>query len=217
MSDRISGYQSNSITIKAILITLGAKSVFISHAGKGKACIFPSTHRVRIVPVAAGFSGNICSNSCPNPGQIDEVDMQVERTQAGALVENLLPDGSRVILDSTNETVYALNATAGAAWDACNGPTTLSRVTEEMRRSLNPAVTEELAEEAIQQLQSKKLVAASGLPALTTRREMFATLGAIAVPLVVSLTLGEQRAYAGSTVSAIKCPTTSATAVCAVK
>jgi hypothetical protein len=63
-----------------------------------------------------------------------EVKMQVERTNPAILVENKLPDGSRVIVDSANETVFALNATSGAAWDACSMPTTLSRVAEDMRR-----------------------------------------------------------------------------------
>jgi hypothetical protein len=130
--------------------------------------------------------------------------MQIERTQQDTLVENLLPDGSRMILDSDRETVFALNATAGAAWDACCGPTTLSAVTEQMRRSLNPAVTEEFAEEAILELANRNLVATSGPGSPSTRREVLATLGALAVPLVVSLTLGEQRAYAKVSVSSVK-------------
>jgi hypothetical protein len=43
--------------------------------------------------------------------------MQVERTQSDALVENRLPDGSRVIVDSSSDTVFALNVTSGAAWE----------------------------------------------------------------------------------------------------
>jgi len=122
--------------------------------------------------------------------------MQVERTKLNALVVNELPDGSKVIVDSRNEKVFALNATAGAAWDACSGPTTLHRVAQEMQRSLNPGITEELAEEAILRLQEKNLVATSGSFSATTRREVLATLSAIALPLVVSLTMADQKAYA---------------------
>jgi hypothetical protein len=125
-----------------------------------------------------------------------EVKMQIERTNPAILLENKLPDGSRVIVDSANETVFALNATSGAAWDACSMPTTLSRVAEDMRRSLDPAITEEFAEEAILQLQDKKLVNSSGPFSLASRRQFLASLSAVAVPLVVALTITDQRAHA---------------------
>ena len=118
-----------------------------------------------------------------------------------SVVENCLPDGSRILVDQKSETVYALNATAGAAWDACSEPTTLYDVTNEMRRVLGNAITEELAEEAIQRLQERNLVNASvnmrqtsARPA--TRREVLTTLGKVALPLVVAMTLTEQRAHA---------------------
>ena len=60
--------------------------------------------------------------------------MQIERNNANELLVNGLPDGSKVIVDAANERVYALNATAGAAWDACQRPTTVSDVAEEMRQ-----------------------------------------------------------------------------------
>ena len=59
--------------------------------------------------------------------------MQIERKDSNDLVVNGLPDGSKVIVDSKNEMVYALNATAGAAWDACAAQTTLSAVAADMR------------------------------------------------------------------------------------
>ena len=122
--------------------------------------------------------------------------MQVERANSDALVVNKLPDGSTVIVDTKNETVFALNATAGAAWDACSDPTTLAKVTEGMQRSFDPAVNEGLAEEAILQLQDKKLVKMWGSSPQATRREFIGTLSAIALPLVVSLSVADQRAYA---------------------
>lgn len=128
--------------------------------------------------------------------------MHVERMNPGPLTVNQLPDGSRVIVDQTNETVFALNAMAGAAWDACREPTTLTRVTDTMRRSFDPATTEGLAQEAILQLQDKNLVRTSESLPPATRRRFLATLGAAAVPLVVSLTIADQRAYAGIASSA---------------
>ena len=122
--------------------------------------------------------------------------MQIERTNSDALVVNKLPDGSTVIVDTNNETVFALNATAGAAWDACRAPTTLAGVTESMQRSFDPGISEELAEEAILQLNDKKLVKTSGTPSQASRRQFITTMSSIALPLVVSLSIAEQRAYA---------------------
>lgn len=122
--------------------------------------------------------------------------MLVERTNSDTLVINPLPDGSKVIVDADNERVFALNPTAGAAWDACAAPTTLPRVTKNMQGSLDPTVTEELAEDALLQLQNERLVKISGPTSQSTRREFIATLSAVALPLVVSLSVTEQRAYA---------------------
>ncbi len=125
--------------------------------------------------------------------------IQVERSNADGLKVNQLPDGSKVIVDSRNEKVFALNATAGAAWDACSNPTTLSKVAEDMQHSFNPGVTEEIAEAAILRLQEQNLVTVAGSAFTPSRRAVLATLGAIALPLVVSMTMTEQRAYADTT------------------
>ena len=127
--------------------------------------------------------------------------MRIVRANSDTFVVNRLPDGSQVMLDPVSEQVYALNATAGAAWDACRKPTTLAEVAEDMQRSFDPAVTDGLAEEAILQLRDKSLVTISGPLPQATRREFITTLGAMAAPLVVSLTLTDQRAYAGATTS----------------
>ena len=95
--------------------------------------------------------------------------MHVERTSSN-LVVNRLPDGSTLIVDAVNERVFSLNATAGAVWDACSEPTTLAKVTESMRCSFDGGTTKELAEEAILQLQDKKLVKTSRASSPATRR-----------------------------------------------
>ena len=130
--------------------------------------------------------------------------MQIERGPLNALVENQLPDGSRIIVDNNNGTVFALNATAGAAWDACNAPTTLRDMTKEMQRSFGPDVTEELAEEAILELQKLNLVTASIRAPQPTRRAVLTTLGKVALPLVVAMTLNEQRAHAAVASSGVR-------------
>jgi hypothetical protein len=132
--------------------------------------------------------------------------MQVERNNFDALVENHLPDGSRMIVDSENEKVYALNATAGAAWDACSGPTTLSGVTESMKHTFGPEMTEDVAEQAILQLQEQNLVATSGGAKGPSRRQLLMAMGAVALPVVVSLTMADQRAYADQARSTVCAP-----------
>jgi hypothetical protein len=122
--------------------------------------------------------------------------VQVERVNTKDLVVNSMPDGSRVIRNSNNETVFALNATAAAAWDACSSATTIAGVADEMRRSFDPNVTDELAETCLLQFQKKNLVKLSGVGPKATRRQVLAGLSAVALPLVVSLTIGEQKAHA---------------------
>jgi hypothetical protein len=126
--------------------------------------------------------------------------MLITRRNPESLIENRLPDGSRLLVDSPNERVIALNTTAGAAWDACGAPTTVSGVAEGMRRSLGQAVSDEVVHEAVAQLQEKNLItSATPLPAASSRRAFIAKLGVAAVPLVVAMTMTEQRAYAGMT------------------
>lgn len=121
--------------------------------------------------------------------------MQIERITSDFAVSSM-PDGSRIIRNSNNEEVFALNATAGAAWDACSSATTVAAVADEMRRTFNPSVTDELAEASILELQDKKLVKISGTALKATRRQVLAGLSAVALPLVVSLTIGQQKAHA---------------------
>ena len=122
--------------------------------------------------------------------------MKIERINCSELSVNAMPDGSRIIRNSAAEQVFALNATAAAAWDACSSANTLAGVAEEMRRSFNSNITDELAEASVFELQDKKLVTISGSKFRATRREVLAGLSAVALPLVVSLTVGEQKAFA---------------------
>lgn len=131
--------------------------------------------------------------------------MMVERANSEGFIPNRLPDGSRILSDAKNETVFALNAAAGAAWDACGKATTLAGVADEMRRSFDPHVTDELAQEAVAQLREKKLVTTSEDVSSPTRRRLIAGLSAAAIPLVVSLTLADQRAHSVLASSAKPC------------
>lgn len=114
--------------------------------------------------------------------------MEIERLQSDALVVNALPDGSKILVDHAKQTVFALNPTAGAVWDACCAPTSLADVASHTR------ISEDLAEAAVLELQAKNLVATAG----SSRRRFIkgAAVAAVAAPLVLSLTMTEQRAYA---------------------
>jgi len=122
--------------------------------------------------------------------------VEIQRGHFDSIAENQLPDGSRFLIDHENETVYALNATAGAAWDACKAPTSLNEVTSQMQQAIGSEVTQDIAEAAILQLQSKNLVTASGGSRQPTRRELFTKLGKVALPIVVAMTLTEQTEHA---------------------
>jgi hypothetical protein len=116
--------------------------------------------------------------------------MQVERVNNVALSESKLPDGSRVVVDASSETVVAMNATAGAAWDACSQPTTLEGIAAEMHRSgIDPST----AEDAIFQLREKNLVVTSE-PPQPSRRSFIAAMAA--VPVVAAMSMAEQKAFA---------------------
>ena len=127
--------------------------------------------------------------------------MQLKRICSADLAIEKLPDGSTAVFDAGSKTVYSLNATAAAAWEACGGSTTLAQVAEKMQRSFNPATTEGVALEALFQLQEKGLVEMDlPLPG-PTRRSVVATAGGVVAPVVLALTSAEQRAFAGSAIS----------------
>jgi hypothetical protein len=112
--------------------------------------------------------------------------MQIERLNSNALVVNALPDGSKILVDLRKETLFALNPTAGAVWDACSSPATLQEVAAKIRAS------EDVAEEAVLELQAKHLVAITG----PSRSAWTPAAAPTAVPLVLSLTMTEQKACA---------------------
>ncbi|HEX4029621.1 MAG TPA: PqqD family protein [Terracidiphilus sp.] len=135
--------------------------------------------------------------------------MEIQREHFDSLAENHLPDGSRLLIDHKNETVYALNATAGAAWDACSAPTSLHDVTKQMQTSFGSEVTPDFAEEAILQLQKQNLVTAPMGARQTTRREVLTKFGKAALPIVVAMTLTEQTEHAAYASSGQSNPPTS--------
>jgi len=111
-----------------------------------------------------------------------------------------LPDGSTVVLDTVTKTVHSINQAAAAAFEACRERQTVARLATAMQEILQSPVTEEMALEAVWELQRAGLIACSGSRppevAETSRRSVLKTAAAVAAPLVLSLTAAEQRAYA---------------------
>ena len=152
---------------------------FVDTGGARHGCMVPAQHEL------------------PDTERKGAIHMQIQRAEAKTLVESKLPDGSRVLLDPRSEKVFALNAMAGAAWDACSSPISLSQMAEAMQRTLDCAVGEELAEEAVLQLRAQNLVIVSGSNPATSRRSFMTKMAAsAALPLVAAMTMTEQRAYA---------------------
>ncbi|MBV9403946.1 MAG: PqqD family protein [Acidobacteriaceae bacterium] len=120
--------------------------------------------------------------------------MKIERIQSGAFAEAKLADGSIAIFDAETKTVYSLNATAGAAWEACQHPATIRDVIQFMGRSLGQEVSKELALDALDHLQKQRLLKTS-LPSRATRRSVVRSAARLA-PVVLVLTAAEQRAFA---------------------
>lgn len=117
--------------------------------------------------------------------------MHVERADSSSLVETKLPDGSRVVVDTRNDAVIAMNASAGAAWEACSQPTTLSAIAADLEKA---GMNAEAAEDAVFQLRDKKLVTTSEPPKPSRRRFMAGM--AVTVPIVAAMSLAEQKAFA---------------------
>ena len=104
-------------------------------------------------------------------------------------------DGSMAICDTRTQTVYSLNATAAAAWDACENPTTLSAMVASMAASLGCEINESVALDALAELHDGGLLK-TALPSRATRRSALVTAAGIAAPVVLALTGVEQRVFA---------------------
>jgi len=126
-----------------------------------------------------------------------------------SLVVEQLPDGSTVIFDERSKSVHSLDPSATVVWRACAAGATLPRIVEALAAHFGAPVNVEVASNAIAQLQQAKLIE-SGAPTAVAvpvagavkdlgRRSILkgvGSLGALAVPVVLTLTAAEQRAYA---------------------
>lgn len=134
-------------------------------------------------------------------------------------VEKLL-DGSTAIVDSRSKSVHSLNASATLVWEACAQGATFTQIQTALESQTRTAVDAEVIRQALAQLQRVNLIETDatfpvesvdlGRRALLTRA---GTVGAIAIPVVLTLTAAEQKAYAfqafsGTTTTTTPAPTT---------
>jgi hypothetical protein len=123
------------------------------------------------------------------------------QTQAQNLQIEKLPDGSMAIYDLRSKSVHSLNRSATALWEACAGGATMPQLAESLGSRLGIAATEEEVPVWIDQMRRLDLIVSKGAMPVEVpqpdRRSMLAALGA-ALPVVLTLTAAEQRAYAQS-------------------
>jgi hypothetical protein len=133
---------------------------------------------------------------------MDIAGVIVRQASASGRTVEKLPDGSTAVFESDTDTVHALDASAAAAFEACQKPTSVSTLMNAMRQSLGKAITEEAALEAVSQLEGAGLVTVSGgRDELRDSRRRLLKAAGIAVPVVLSLTALEQRAFALGSIS----------------
>jgi hypothetical protein len=128
--------------------------------------------------------------------------LEVRQARLNSFVTERLPDGSTAVLDTATTTVHSLNLSAAAAFEACRETKTVPQLMQSMRETLGVPVTEEVALAAVSELEMAGLVSCSEpMPEAdrASRRSLLRSMGtaaAVAVPVVLSLTSAEQRAYA---------------------
>jgi len=136
------------------------------------------------------------------------------QTDLTCLAVEQLPDGSTAIFDERSKSVHSLNPSATVVWRACASGATLPQIMAALTDRFGGPVDVEIADQAIAELQQAKLIesnipTAGAVPVAGAVMEMgrrsilkrVGSLGAIAVPVVLTLTAAEQRGYAAFTSS----------------
>jgi hypothetical protein len=125
--------------------------------------------------------------------------LRVEQADPGTLLIERLPDGSTAIFDRRTRTMHSLNASAAAAFEACRDHHTVDALAQAMGERLHAEVTPGVALAAIGELEKAGLAVCSGQEAAggrATRRGLLSTAAAVALPAILTLTAGEQKAFA---------------------
>jgi hypothetical protein len=128
--------------------------------------------------------------------------LSIVRLSNAAMRFERLPDGSCAFYDGGRETVFSLNETAYAAYCACEKPSDLASVRKGMSWRLNVVVPEEVALQAVAELEAVGLVSRSTpqtTPGAESRRavlQAFAKASGYAIPAAFALRSSEQKVFA---------------------
>lgn len=143
------------------------------------------------------------------------MDSQETYTQIGfgCLDIETLADGSTAIFDQRSKSVHSLNASATAVWEACAKGATMPQLLAALTARYGSPVGPETVVHALAQLEAADLIESDARVAAPVsgidRRSMLksiGTAGAVAIPVVLTLTGAEQRAYAQAAGSVVTTP-----------
>jgi PqqD family protein of HPr-rel-A system len=118
-----------------------------------------------------------------------------------------LPDGSTAIVDNRSKSVHSLNPSATLVWEACAEGAAFAEIHAAVEQQAGVAVDAELIRQALAQLQRVNLIESPSALAPSAamdnvdlgRRSLLkraGAAGAFALPVVLTLTAAEQKAYA---------------------
>jgi hypothetical protein len=138
----------------------------------------------------------------------------IERTGGRELAGEKLTDGSFVAYDAASETVISLNSTVYTAYSVLDERMSLEELRHGMSRQLGTIVPEEVAAQAVAELEGVGLVTRSAVgesaPAESRRAvlQAFAKASGYAIPAAMALKASEQKLFAETSGSG---PTTTTT------
>ena len=111
-----------------------------------------------------------------------------------------LPDGSMAIYDLRSKSVHSLNRSAAVLWEACAEGATMSQLTEALDKGLGVHASEEEVSSGIDQMRRLNLIVSeSAMPVAAAepdRRSVLTAAFGVALPVVLTMTAADQRAYA---------------------
>ena len=121
------------------------------------------------------------------------------QTEAESLHIEKLPDGSMAIYDLRSNSVHSLNRSAAVLWEACADGATMCQLTAALDNRLGIRAPEEEVLSGIDQMRRLNLIVSeAAVPVAAAepdRRSMLAAALGAALPVVLTLTAADQRAY----------------------
>ena len=130
------------------------------------------------------------------------------QSNTGALSVEKLPDGSTAVVDRRSNSVHSLNASATQIWEACANGATFAEIQSALEKRAGEPVDAMAIRQGLAQLQRAKLIESEsplGLDDIDIGRRSLlkrvGAAGAFAIPVVLTLTASEQRAYAFQSLS----------------